>query len=126
VAEGTDPIRPIISPDGIVRIAAGRREISFFLEYDRGTENHDQLENKIDRYRLVGRTGRAEDARLFVSPSTNRERQAPGCALRRSTPRRQGCAPRRPPRPARTGMAAPIHDDRRRMILDVPVVQPEG
>ena len=39
------------------------------LEYDRGTDNHDQVENKIDRYRLVGRTGRAEDALLFVSPN---------------------------------------------------------
>lgn len=31
---------PVISPDGIGRIVAGKREISFFLEYDRGTENH--------------------------------------------------------------------------------------
>jgi hypothetical protein len=36
---------PVISPDGIGRIVAGKREISFFLEYDPGTENHTQLEN---------------------------------------------------------------------------------
>src|SRR5215218_7322040 len=65
-----------IPPDGIRRIVAGDREIYFSLEYDRGTENHDQLENKTCRYHIVGRTARSEDALLFVFPSTARERYA--------------------------------------------------
>src|SRR6266545_6339678 len=44
----------VITPDGIGRVVAGDREISFFLEYDRGTENHDPLENKTWRYHIVG------------------------------------------------------------------------
>jgi hypothetical protein len=76
----------VISPDGIGRIAAGDREISFFLEYDRGTENHEQLADKTYRYRIVGRTATSEDALLFVFPSAARERYARDALLGASVP----------------------------------------
>jgi predicted transcriptional regulator len=111
---------PVISPDGIGGITAGDRHISFFLEYDRGTENHDQLANKIDRYGLVGRTGRAEDALLFVFPSPDRERRARralvGGGLLVATAVRNHVL-RDPLGP----VWLPLHDDRRRMILDLPL-----
>jgi predicted transcriptional regulator len=113
-------VGPLITPDGIGRIAAADREISFFLEYDRGTENHTRLENKIDRYRVVGRTGRGADALLFVFPSTAREREArrslPGAGFTVATSVRHDVL--RDP----FGMVwLPLGDDRRRMILDLPL-----
>jgi predicted transcriptional regulator len=118
--DSPNSIGPIISPDGIGRIVSGRREISFFLEYDRGTENHAQLENKIDRYRLVGRTNRAEDALLFVFPSANRERQARRALVGAALP--VATAVRRDVLRAPLGPVwLPLHDDRRRMILDLPL-----
>jgi hypothetical protein len=119
--DSPNSIGPVISPDGIGRIVAKDREISFFLEYDRGTENHDQLGSKIDRYRLVGRTGRAEDALLFVFPSAARERYARRALVGASVPvatavRAEGL--RHPLGP----VWLPLHDDRRQMILDLPRV----
>jgi predicted transcriptional regulator len=109
----------VISPDGIGRIVAGDREISFFLEYDRGTENHDQLENKTCRYHIVGRTHRSEDALLFVFPSAARERYARSALVGASVPVAttvRGDVLRHP-----LGTVwLPLLDDRRRMILDLP------
>jgi hypothetical protein len=122
VAQWDSPnsIGPVISPDGIGRIVSGRREISFFLEYDRGTENHAQLENKIDRYRLVGRTGRAEDALLFVFPTRNRERQARRALVGAGLPVAT-CVRHHALRDPLGPVWLPLHDDRRRMILDLPL-----
>lgn len=111
---------PLVTPDGIGRITAGDREISFFLEYDRGTENHDQLARKIDRYRFVGRTGRAPDALLFVFPSAGREREVrrslPGSGFTLATAVRRDVL--RDP----VGIVwLPLDDDRRRTILDLPL-----
>jgi predicted transcriptional regulator len=112
--------RPVINPDGIGRISAGRREISFFLEYDRGTENHDQLEGKIERYRIVGRTAARPDALLFVFPSVIRERKARralvGAGFTVATAVRHDVL-RDPFEP----VWLPLHDDTRRMILDLPL-----
>jgi predicted transcriptional regulator len=109
----------VISPDGIGRIVTDDREISFFLEYDRGTENHDQLENKTCRYHIVGRTARSEDALLFVFPSAARERYARSALVGASVPVAttvRGDVLRHP-----LGTVwLPLHDDRRRMILDLP------
>jgi predicted transcriptional regulator len=110
-----------ITPDGIGRVVAGSREFSFFLEYDRGTENHDQLERKIDRYRLVGRTAVRPDALLFVFPSEHRERQARRAligagGLTVATTKRHH-ALRDPLGP----VWLPLHDDRRYPILDLPL-----
>jgi hypothetical protein len=77
--ESSLTIEPLIRPDGIGRIGAGERHVSFFLEYDRGTENHQQLDMKIERYRLVMGYGFNPEALLFVFPSFARER-----AVRRS------------------------------------------
>jgi len=63
---------PLVTPDGKGRIVAGEREVSFFLEYDRGTEHLEQLELKIERYRLVWGSPRQPDALLFVFPSAAR------------------------------------------------------
>jgi Replication-relaxation len=109
----------IISPDGIGRIVAGDREISFFLEYDRGTENHDQLENKTYRYRIVGRTARSEDALLFVFPSGARERCARSALVDASVPVATAVRGDVLRHPLGT-VWLPLHEDRRRMILDLP------
>jgi predicted transcriptional regulator len=110
-----------ITPDGMGRIVAGDREISFLLEYDRGTENHGQLENKMARYQIVGRTAVRPDALLFVFPSPARERQARralvGAGFTVATAAR-GHAMREPLGP----VWLPIHDDRRVPILDLPLV----
>jgi predicted transcriptional regulator len=109
----------VISPDGIGRIVAGDRGISFFLEYDRGTENHDQLENKTYRYRIVGRTATSEDTLLFVFPSAARERYARSALIGASVPVATAVrsdAFRHPLGP----VWLPLDDDRRRPILDVP------
>jgi Replication-relaxation len=111
----------VISPDGIGRIVTEDREISFFFEYDRGTENHDQLENKTCRYRLVGRTARSEDALLFVFPSAARERQARSALVGASVP--VSTAVRSDALGHPLGPVwLPLHDDRRRPILDLPRV----
>ncbi len=115
----------VITPDGIGRVVAADREISFFLEYDRGTENHDQLENKTCRYRLVGRTARSEDALLFVFPSAARERYARSALVGASVPVSTAVRAdtlRHPLGP----MWLPLHDDRRRRILDLPRVLRDG
>jgi hypothetical protein len=109
-----------VTPDGIGRIVAGDRGISFFLEYDRGTENHDQLERKIDRYRVVARAASLPDALLFVFPSPARERQARralvGAGFTVATAvRHHGL--RDPLGP----VWLPLHDDRRVPILDLPL-----
>jgi hypothetical protein len=113
-------VGPLITPDGIGRVVAPDREISFFLEYERATENHAQLENKIDRYRVVGRTGRGLDALLFVFPSGRREREArralAGAGFTVGTAVRHDVL--RDP----LGMVwLPLDDDRRRMILELPL-----
>jgi hypothetical protein len=108
-----------ITPDGVGRIVAGDREISFFLEYDRGTENHDQLANKTHRYRLIGRTVTSEDALLFVFPSAARERYARGALVGSSVPIATAVRAevlRHPLGP----VWLPLGDDRRRMILELP------
>jgi len=66
---------PLVTPDGIARISGGGREVSFFLEYDRGTEHHDQLERKIDRYRILPKSFDLPDALLFLFPTAARERE---------------------------------------------------
>jgi hypothetical protein len=108
-----------ITPDGIGRIVAGESEFSFFLEYDRGTENHDQLENKTYRYRLVGWSARSEDALLFVFPSAARERYARRALIGSSVP--VATTVRRDVLRNPLGRVwLPFHDDRRRTILDLP------
>jgi predicted transcriptional regulator len=109
----------IVSPDGIGRVVAGDLEISFFLEYDRGTENHGQLENKTSRYRIVGRTARSEDALLFVFPSGARERYARSALVDASVPVATAVRGDVLRHPLGT-VWLPLHEDRRRMILDLP------
>jgi hypothetical protein len=109
----------VITPDGIGRVVTDEREFSFFLEYDRGTENHDQLANKTYRYCLVGRTARSEDALLFVFPSAARERSVrrsllgPGFTLATAVRERVLSDPLGP-------VWLPLDDDRRCPLLDLP------
>jgi hypothetical protein len=65
----------VVRPDGIGRVSSRTREVSFFLEYDRGTENHGRLDAKIARYQFVARMQQCPDAVLFVFPSRARERE---------------------------------------------------
>jgi hypothetical protein len=67
---------PFVAPDGIGRVSDHTREISFFLEYDRGTENHYRLESKLYPYQRIASFTRRPDALLFVFPSAAREREA--------------------------------------------------
>jgi len=112
-------VGPVITPDGIGRIVAGDREISFFLEYDRGTENHEQLARKMDRYRVVQRTALRLDALLFVFPSSARERavrrslSGPGFTLATAVRAQALHDPLGP-------VWLPLDDDRRCSILDLP------
>ncbi|HZD80336.1 MAG TPA: replication-relaxation family protein, partial [Actinomycetota bacterium] len=109
----------VINPDGIGRIRSWDRQISFFLEYDRGTENHDQLANKTYHYRIVGRTVTSEDALLFVFPSAARERYARSALIGASVPVAttvRADVLRHPLGP----VWLPLDDDRRRTILDLP------
>ncbi|MGH2680306.1 MAG: replication-relaxation family protein [Actinomycetota bacterium] len=108
-----------ITPDGIGRIQAGDRKISFFLEYDRGTESHEQLAIKTYRYRLIGRTVRSEDALLFVFPSAARERHARSALIGSSVPVATGVRAEVMRHPLEA-VWLPLGDDRRRMILDLP------
>ncbi len=108
-----------ITPDGIGRIRAGDREISFFLEYDRGTESHEQLAIKTYRYRLVGRTVRSEDALLFVFPSAARERYARSALIGSSVPVATVVRAEVLRHPLGT-VWLPFGEDRRRMILELP------
>lgn len=111
---------PIVTPDGIGRISAGDRQVSFFLEYDRGTENHDRLESKIDRYRRIGRMNDRPDALLFVFPTPAREREVrrslsgPGFTL--ATAVRHDVL-RDPLGPVWLS----LREDRRRPILELPL-----
>ena len=111
---------PLITPDGKGRILAGEREASFFLEYDRGTEHLEQLELKIERYRLVWGSPRQPDALLFVFPSAARERAVrrfllgPGLTLATAV---RAHALRDPLGP----VWLPLRHDRRCPILDLPL-----
>jgi hypothetical protein len=111
---------PLITPDGKGRILAGKREVSFFLEYDRGTEHLEQLELKIERYRLVRGSPRQPDALLFVFPSAARERAvrrfpvSPGFTLATAI---RAPANRDPLGP----VWLPLREDRRWPILDLPL-----
>jgi hypothetical protein len=111
---------PFVAPDGIGRVSDRTREVSFFLEYDRGTENHDRLESKIDRYGRLANIQARPDALLFVFPTAAREREvrsslpAPGFTL--ATAIRHDTL-RDPLGP----VWLPLREDRRRMILDLPL-----
>lgn len=111
---------PFVAPDGIGRISDRTREVSFFLEYDRGSENHDRLESKIVRYgRLAGLQFRP-DALLFVFPTGARERavrrflSSPGFTLATAVRHDALCDPLGP-------VWLALREDRRRMILDLPL-----
>jgi predicted transcriptional regulator len=110
----------LVTPDGIGRISAGDREISFFLEYDRATEHHEQLERKIDRYHVVQRWPDRPDALLFLFPSAAREREVrrslPGPGFTLATAVRHDVL-RDPLGP----VWLPLREDRRRPILDLPL-----
>jgi len=112
--------RPLVTPDGIGRISADDREVSFFLEYDRGTEHHDQLVGKIDRYRIVREWSDRPDALLFLLPSAAREREVrralPGPGFTLATAVRRDVL-RNPLGP----VWFPLRDDRRCPILDLPL-----
>jgi len=111
---------PIVTPDGIGRVTGGGREASFFLEYDRGTENHDRLESKIDRYRRIAKMHGRPDALLFLFPSAAREREVrrslPGPGFTLATAVRRDVL-RDPLGP----VWLPLREDRRRPILDLPL-----
>ncbi len=109
-----------VRPDGIGRVSGQGREVSFFLEYDRGTENHGRLEFKIARYQFVTGMHQCPDAVLFVFPSGAREREVqrslsfPGFTLAtavRANVLRDPLGP----------VWLPLQGDRRYPILDLPL-----
>jgi hypothetical protein len=111
---------PLVTPDGIGGIIAGDREISFFLEYDRGTEHRARLESKIDRYRRIAKMHGRPDALLFVLPGATREREvrrslsSPGFTLATAVRHDVLRCPLGP-------VWLPLRDDCRCPILDLPL-----
>ena len=87
---------PLITPDGKGRILAGEREVSFFLEYDRGTEHLDQLAGAEDRA-VPARLGFPPPARRAAVRLPQRRPGARGAALplgSRVHPRHRRSSPR--------------------------------
>lgn len=62
----------IVRPDGHASIRTGTRQVSFWYEYDTGTETHRQLQDKLDRYARLIHPG-ARKPILLALPSRTRE-----------------------------------------------------
>ena len=78
-AEPNDPVQvlvypPRVRPDGHGIWTENATSLSFFLEYDTGTEPLTTLVNKIDGYQALARVTERVPPVLFWLPSTARER----------------------------------------------------
>ncbi|MEX2556588.1 MAG: replication-relaxation family protein [Actinomycetota bacterium] len=65
-----------ITPDGMGVLEGPEGLIEFLLELDRGTENHNRLEQKIRRYRIIAGANGAPRLLLFCFNSAQREARA--------------------------------------------------
>lgn len=75
----------LVTPDGLGRLDDPECSVAFFLELDRGTENHGRLQRKLERYRIVAGGAGVPQVLLFCFPSLGRETGAreslAGCGL---------------------------------------------
>jgi hypothetical protein len=76
---------PIVRPDGFGVLRLGRRRLSFFLEFDRGSEELDVVATKCAEYARAARLSNAADVLLFVVLTSRREaevrRMLGGCGV---------------------------------------------
>ncbi|MFB6398167.1 replication-relaxation family protein [Polymorphospora lycopeni] len=63
-----------VRPDGHGVWTTGQRRVGFWLEYDRGTEGHVRLRDKLEPYRRLRVDGGPGHVLLFSLPSRERER----------------------------------------------------
>jgi len=63
-------------PDGVGCISDGHAEVWFFLELDRGTENHGKLRTKLQLYSELAILPDVPGVLLFVFPTDRRELEA--------------------------------------------------
>lgn len=66
----------LVEPDGLGRIRSQDGDLSFFLELDRGTENHDQLRAKSEGYADMPLLEDTPRLLLFSFPTPRREAEA--------------------------------------------------
>lgn len=76
---------PIVRPDGFGVVRIGGLKLRFFLEIDRGTEEHERIATKCAEYARAARLSNAPDVLLFILPTGRREievrRVLGGCGL---------------------------------------------
>lgn len=64
----------LVRPDGHARLALPTGRLDVWLEWDRGTEPHARLRDKLDRYEELALALEHPLTLLFVAPSERRER----------------------------------------------------
>jgi Replication-relaxation len=64
----------VVRPDGYLRLELAGRLVEVWLEWDRATEQHARLGDKVDRYEELAAVLERAIALLFVAPSDHRER----------------------------------------------------
>jgi hypothetical protein len=64
----------LVRPDGHARLTLPTGQLDVWLEWDRGTEPHDRLRDKLDRYEELALALEHPLTLLFVAPSEHRER----------------------------------------------------
>lgn len=65
-----------VQPDGVGTVSDGLKEVRFFLELDRGTENHQRLKGKLRWYDELARLEDVPRVLLFAFPTERREAEA--------------------------------------------------
>jgi hypothetical protein len=63
----------LVRPDGHARLTLPTGHLDIWLEWDRGTEPHDRLRDKLDRYEELALALEHPLTLLFVAPSERRE-----------------------------------------------------
>lgn len=108
----------LVRPDGLGRLDGPQGSITFALELDRGTEQRDRLEAKLERYLLVASVPDSPEVVLFCFPGGEREQSArqvlrrPGLAVATSTGERHLVDP--------LGQVwRPLGSDRRVRLIDL-------
>ncbi|MGH2941295.1 MAG: replication-relaxation family protein [Solirubrobacteraceae bacterium] len=64
----------LVRPDGHARLTLPTGRLDVWLEWDRGTEPHDRLRDKVDRYEELALALEHPLTLLFAAPSDHRER----------------------------------------------------
>jgi hypothetical protein len=65
----------LVRPDAFVRLALAERQLELWLEYDRATEPHSRLQEKLDRYEELSLALERPITLLLALPGGRRERE---------------------------------------------------